>query len=144
MAPSVSATMRKGNFEGKGMLHCQLGTFCRELRKNRWSDRGAVREWTRVGPRKHVLDGANPNQYDWTVHVRRRCGFFVKLRSCGICPPPVCLSLCLFVQSSTRLTLWHNIVFMSNRTKDLGEHLVESNNAGKKHFRFSTKFSTNH
>jgi len=31
---------------------------------------------TRVGPRKHVLDGgtlAPPGEYDWTVRVRRRC-----------------------------------------------------------------------
>ena len=40
--------------------------------------------WTQVGQRKHVLytQGctlALPGEYEWTVHVRRRCGFFVKL-----------------------------------------------------------------
>ena len=33
--------------------------------------------WTRVGPRKHVLGGvtlAPPGEYQWTVHVQRRCG----------------------------------------------------------------------
>jgi len=40
------------------------------------------RLWTRVGPRKHVLDGVHIDvtwRIHWTVHVRRRCGFFVKL-----------------------------------------------------------------
>jgi len=40
--------------------------------------------WTQVGQWKHVLytQGctlALPGEYEWTVHVRRRCGFFVKL-----------------------------------------------------------------
>jgi len=39
--------------------------------------------WTRVYPKKHVLDGgvtlAPPGEYDWTVHMRRRCGLFVNL-----------------------------------------------------------------
>ena len=37
--------------------------------------------WTRVGTRKHVLDGtlAPRGKYVCTVHERRRCGLFVKL-----------------------------------------------------------------
>jgi len=39
--------------------------------------------WTRVGVRRHVLDGGitlSPRgEYDWTVHVWRWCGLFVKL-----------------------------------------------------------------
>jgi len=40
------------------------------------------RVWTRVGPRKHVLDGVHigsPGEYDCTVHVRRQYSMFVKL-----------------------------------------------------------------
>jgi len=38
--------------------------------------------WTWVGPRKQVLDGVYivpPSEYDWTIHIRRRSGLFVKL-----------------------------------------------------------------
>ena len=38
--------------------------------------------WTRVGRRKHVLHGdtlAPPSECNWTVHVRWRCGLYVKL-----------------------------------------------------------------
>jgi len=31
--------------------------------------------WTRVGPIKHVL----PGKCDWTIHVQRQCGLFVRL-----------------------------------------------------------------
>jgi len=63
----------------------------REPCKNGWTDRDAEMPFgvrTRVGPRKYVLDGkmgmhidhlAPSGEYDWTVRVRRRCGFFVKL-----------------------------------------------------------------
>jgi len=39
--------------------------------------------WTWVGRRKHVwcmwCTLVPRGEYDWTVHVRRRCGLFVKL-----------------------------------------------------------------
>jgi len=39
--------------------------------------------WTRVGWQMHVVDRrcllASSGDYNWTVHVSRRCGLFVKL-----------------------------------------------------------------
>jgi len=50
----------EGQFSGKRGAHCKVETFCRELCENGWIDRDAA--WitdsvSRVGPRKHVLDG---------------------------------------------------------------------------------------
>jgi len=52
--------------------------------KNGWTDRDTVLVEDSGGPRNHVLDGVqippspvrrgNFGEYDWTVHMRRRCG----------------------------------------------------------------------
>jgi len=42
-----------------------------------------VELWTRMGPKEACVRWgctlAQPGEYDWTVHVWRRCGLFVKL-----------------------------------------------------------------
>ena len=88
----------KAHFLGK--RHARAGwarptTLCCELCKNGWTDGDAV--WVvdsgglkeaqvqsystggtaNVPSCKNTL--APPGEYDWTVHVRRRCGIFVKL-----------------------------------------------------------------
>jgi len=53
--------------------------------------------WTRVGPKKHVLDGgctlAQPGEYDGTVHVLWRCGLCVKLRGLLVIIETICVYL---------------------------------------------------
>jgi len=29
--------------------------------------------WTLVGPMKHILNGVQPGEHHWTIHVRRQC-----------------------------------------------------------------------
>ena len=61
-------------------------TFCRELCKNGWTDDDAVCGMESGGSKEACVRWgytlAPPDEYDWTVHLRRRCGFFVKL----LCP----------------------------------------------------------
>jgi len=80
---------RKGQIWGKEVPIVSIGTVCRELCKNGWTDRFAVWFVDLGGPKKaqvqsYSLGGANvltcegtlapPGEYDWTVRLRRRCG----------------------------------------------------------------------
>jgi len=86
--------MDRGNFEGKGMpWHAQRhsAAICAKPKPSsvvgkKWQNGCAKMAEsiempfalsTRVGRRKHVLHGgtlAQPDEYDWTVRVQRRCG----------------------------------------------------------------------
>jgi len=61
-----------------------IETFCRELWKNGWTDQDQFGEWTRVGPRKHVLDHGSAHwRHPANTTEKSMCGgdaaFFVKL-----------------------------------------------------------------
>ena len=61
------------------MSDCLSVCHDRETCKNRLTDQHAVWVVNSGGPRKQGCTLALPCEYDWTVHVRRRCGLFVKL-----------------------------------------------------------------
>ena len=79
----------KGQFLGEEEPVVSIGTFCRELCRNSWTNRFAIWIVDSGGPKEARVQsyspgGANvptwegtltpPDEYDWTVHLRRRCG----------------------------------------------------------------------
>jgi len=81
---------RKGQFWGKEERILNIETFCHELCKNGWIDRFAVWIVDSGGPKEAQVQSylpgsanvptwegstlAPPGEYDWTVHLQRRCG----------------------------------------------------------------------
>jgi len=65
----------------------RCGPVChdREPSKNDWTDRDAVWSMDSGRPKEERITWgctlAQPGEDDWTVHVRQRCGLFVKLLS---------------------------------------------------------------
>jgi len=70
--------MRRGNLKGESGLLQSIATFCCELCKNGWTDRDAVWDLDSGGPKEACnrwgCTLAPPGEYQWTVHMRRRCG----------------------------------------------------------------------
>jgi len=75
--------LREGGKERPTVKHgdWRLSAASSELCKNGWTNRDAVWGMDSGGPREACLRCgctlAPPNEYDWTVHVRRRCSLFV-------------------------------------------------------------------
>jgi len=65
--------MRRGNFEGKEAAHCKLqGLSAVSCTKKAEPVEMPFGVWTRVGPRKHVLDGVHIGA-TWRLRLNRRC-----------------------------------------------------------------------
>jgi len=67
--------------KGNGAAHCKVqehsAVSCAKMAEPTENPFGML---SGMGPRKHVLYRvAPPGEYDWTVHVRWRCGLCVKL-----------------------------------------------------------------
>jgi len=80
----------EGAILGESVAHCKaLGTFCRELYRNGWTDRFDIWVVDSGGPKEAQVHSyspggdnklkwkntlAPPSEYDWTVRLRWRCG----------------------------------------------------------------------
>jgi len=66
--------IRMDYFEGKSVT----GALCRQLCKNGWTDRDAIRAVDLGWPKKVCIRWGctltQPGEYDWTVHGLPRCG----------------------------------------------------------------------